>query len=744
MINGNNEWNFKESKLWYRNCPKEWSEGLPIGNGRLAAMILNYEEEDILCLNHEYLWTGINKNRENFFTEDAVKKVRDWLDTEEYEKATRYAWDHLGRDKAREEMRIDSYQPAGNLHIKLNKTTLNKRSLDIYNGVAECERECGNQTIKSEFLAHSKNNNILCRLSGKISCGIFFERENDDRITEEIQYHNNQILYSGKFIGGVGFKVLVSVFTDGKPTAQNDKILINDANELIIAINISTDIEGRDDEINKYNFNYNHSWDMIKKAHTKLFSSYMDRLSLNIMSGDNYDMLPTDERLNNFKNGGDDENLFVLYMNYGRYLLLSSSLCGSLPANLQGKWNNKLNPEWASDYHFDINLQMNYWIAENGNLGECTDALFNYIELFYDSGKILAEKTYNCRGITFPLSSDCWGNATFESYRWDNWIGAAPWLAQHFYKHYKYTGDVEFLRERAYPFFRKITDFYEDYLIKDENGVYQITPSVSPENSFLSNKDIPMSLCISCAMDVQLAYDCFSYAIESANILKTDTDMIDKWKEIRDNLPDFKIGKDGRLLEWNTEMPEKDPGHRHLSHLYGVFPSNIFTSEKNINEFRAAKKSLDYRLSNFGGHTGWSRAWTANLYARMRESEKFYEHTRFLIDNFSTSSLLDLHPPKIFQIDGNLGGAEAILQSLIQSYKGKIYVLPALPKNWKTGVVRGIKTEGGHTVALKWENGKAKEFYIEFGYENETELVFNSGTKSKIKKSEGEIQYMVF
>ena len=281
-------------------------------------------------------------------------------------------------------------------------------------------------------------------------------------------------------------------------------------------------------------------------------------------------------------------------------------------------------------------------------------------------------------------------------------------------------------------------------MIKDENGVYQITPSVSPENSFLSNKDIPMSLCISCAMDVQLAYDCFSYAIESANILKTDTDMIDKWKEIRDNLPDFKIGKDGRLLEWSTEMPEKDPGHRHLSHLYGVFPSNIFTNEKNINEFRAAKKSLDYRLSNFGGHTGWSRAWTANLYARMRESEKFYEHTRFLIDNFSTSSLLDLHPPKIFQIDGNLGGAEAILQSLIQSYKGKIYVLPALPKNWKTGVVRGIKTEGGHTVALKWENGKAKEFYIEFGYENETELVFNSGTKSKIKKSEGEIQYMVF
>lgn len=735
-----------ENKLWYTGAANNWSEGLPIGNGRLAAMVLNYDSEDVLALNHEFLWTGFNRERKIYYTPDALEKVREMLEREEYEKANCYANDFLGRDgdKSKFLNRLDSFQPAGNLHIEFNDAHLNKRILDIENGVAKSQRESGGGIVRSSVLAHCKLNNILCRWTDVSDAKIFFEREKDERLLSNTEISEREIRYNAEFISGMSYSVNVRIYTDGEAVYTDRFIRVKKASYLVAVINIGTDVVGIEKELDLYkipkhiDFKSADDWNELCGEHTDLFSSYMQRVCLKI-DADEF-VGPTDKRLAAFKNGSADENLFALYLNYGRYLLLSSSICGCLPANLQGKWNGDIEPAWHSDYHFDINIQMNYWLAENGNLGETTNAMFDYIDLFKESGEAAAKCVYGCRGILLPLSSDCWGISSQESYGWDIWIGAAAWIAQHYYKHYEYTGDKDFLKNRAYPYLKSVIEFYEDYLIRDENGVYQIIPSVSPENSFLKNKDINISLGISSAMDIQLAYDCFTYIIDSAKILGVDSEKIEYWRNIRDNLPEFKIGSDGRLLEWNKGFSEREPGHRHFSHLYGVFPSNLFTPEKNCKQYNAAKKSLDFRLSHFGGHTGWSRAWCACLYARFGKGSEFYKHMRYLIDNYSTPSLLDLHPPGIFQIDGNLGGAEAIIQALVQCKDGKIYLLPALPENWQNGEISGVKTIGGHTLSIEWKDGCISRINIEFGYENEVVFKFNDGYELKMTSESNAIK----
>lgn len=788
--------------LWYKNAPQTWDEGLPIGNGRLAAMVLNYDNKDVLTLNHEFLWTGTGRKREMYTTKGALKKTRQLLAEEKYEEATLYAQDYLGRDgdKSKFINRIDSFQPAGSLNVCFGENDPNslndsngsdnldnngntqneefklcKRVLNIKNGVAFSERAISRafvdkndrtQKMHGTYIAHSVCENIFARWDNVGCCEVSFTREDDSRIESKTEIIKNRIKYKAKFIDGISFEVDIRLFTDGMLLPSEDRIGVKAASYLIAAVNIATDVFDMEKELKEYdpcNFLADKTdkteidkdiWKKTYDSHTEKFYSYMDRVSLSINIDDDskkaenkefntFADMTTAERLEAFRNGSEDENIFSLYLDYGRYLLISSSVCGHLPANLQGKWNNDLDPAWQSDYHFDINLQMCYWLAENGNLTETTSALFDFIDLFEESGRYAAKKIYGCRGILLPLSSDCWGISTPESYRWDIWIGAAPWIAQHYYKHYKYTGDKEFLAERAYPYFKAVAEFYEDYLVKDSNGVYQILPSVSPENTFLENPDIHISLGVSSAMDVQLAYDCLTYAAEAAGDLQIDEGPAKHWLELRDKLPDFKIGSDGRLLEWNMEMYEKEPGHRHLSHLYGVFPSDLFTPERNKEQFEAAKKSLKFRLSHLGGHTGWSRAWVACLYARMGNGEEFYKHTRYLIDNFSTVSLLDLHPPRIFQIDGNLGGAEAIIQALVHCRDGKICVLPALPERWQSGEIKGIKTVGGHTVSFKWNNGMVKSLKIDFGFEDYAVLDINGGS-FKLCKANGLKQKLSF
>ncbi|HHY83264.1 MAG TPA: alpha-L-fucosidase [Clostridiales bacterium] len=725
-----------ENKLWYNSIPKEWMEGLPIGNGRLAAMIWGNEDTDQISLNHEWLWRGENRTRDNEQVSDHLQEVRDCLKRGDFFRATSLANAYFGGLGGISGLphRTDPYQPAGDLKFILKDCTrFCRRELDIVECTASVERLTAASPVTSVFIAHPKYNLIICRWnssSGKFSGKFQYSRVYDAKANESCHYSDSGISYSCTFQNGISFKTVVTIKTDGIAKAETDGVSIENAASITAFINIAASVRGIQEELAMYPVP-DLEWDDLLASHKEAFARLLGRLSLNLSLPES--TLPTDERIFQVRTGAEDPGLLLLYFNFGRYLLASSSICGELPANLQGKWNDRIDPPWECDYHLNINLQMNYWMAEAANMHECAEALIKYIERFVPHARKAAHDLYGCRGIWLPHSTDAWGRATPEGYGWAVWVGAAPWIAQHFWNHYEYSGNIDFLKNRAYPFFKEVALFFEDYLVEDETGIYQIMPSQSPENRFAGTGYWPVSIGISAAMDVQLVFDALGYAIKSAEILGVDAEAREKWKSIIEHLPPFKIGSDGRLLEWDIERHEAEPGHRHLSHLYGLFPSDIFNPIDRPAQYEAAIKSLQFRLSQGGGHTGWSRAWVACLFARIGQGDELWKHLYALLTDFATVSLLDLHPPRIFQIDGNLGAVEAILQALVQCWGGKVHLLRALPTAWPKGSIKGIKTKGGHTLDLSWSDGKLDKIDIVIGY---SERIVLSGLAGKVQLAE--------
>jgi alpha-L-fucosidase 2 len=452
--------------------------------------------------------------------------------------------------------------------------------------------------------------------------------------------------------------------------------------------------------------------------------------------------LPTNERLEILREGHDDEGLLALYFNFGRYLLISSSRSGGLPANLQGVWNEELSPPWESDFHHDINLQMNYWPAEPCSLSECSEPLFDHCERFVPHARKVAKDLYNCRGVVFPLQTDAWGRATPESRGWDVWTGAAAWLAQHYWWRFEYSLDREFLRSRAYPFFKEVASFYEDYLVRDpRSGKLVPVPSQSPENEFVGGTK-PVSLCIAATMDIELIHDLLSHAIESSRVLNVDAEKREVWERILAELPTLQVGKHGQLQEWLEDYEEAEPGHRHISHLFALYPGDRLTPENEPELTHAARVSLERRLSHKGGHTGWSRSWTVCCWARLREGDLAREHLIRLVADFATDTLLDLHPPRIFQIEGNLGGAAGVCEMLLQSHKGTIRLLPALPKSWSKGRICGLRARGGFNVDIEWSGGRAVSAAIHSIAGQKCRLVCTDAAKAEIAEDGKKISFV--
>lgn len=415
--------------------------------------------------------------------------------------------------------------------------------------------------------------------------------------------------------------------------------------------------------------------------------------------------LPTDERLQRLKNGEEDLGLIALYFHYGRYLLITSSMPGSEAANLQGIWNEEVRPPWNCDYTVNINTQMNYWPAEVCNLSECHEPLMNMINELSISGKKTAKESFDCEGWTANHNVDIWrySDTVVDSCEWGYWPMGGPWLCQHIWEHYDFTRDKKFLAE-YYPVLKGAAKFLLSWWKEEGDGSLNTYPSTSPENNFLDNLGRRCAASKSTTMDVAVSRDLFTNVIKASEELELDQDFRNKMKIVLEKLPKYKVNKFGGLQEWCKDFDEYEPGHRHISHLFGLYPGKDINEYENSSLLEACSKTLSRRLKEGGGHTGWSCAWIINFYARLKDGDKAYNYVKTLLTKLTYPNLFCVHPP--FQIDGNFGGTAGIAEMLIQSHTDYIEILPSIPKEWTSGEVKGLKSRGGFIIDIKWKDSK--------------------------------------
>ncbi len=700
--------------LKYNKPPDKWIEGLPIGNGRLGAMICGSPLNERLALNHEWLYKGLYRDRKIIPPpESALQEVRALIKRGNYEEATKKANEYFaptgGTLATQSRQRVDPFQPAGDLYIaeRIEESDIGnyERSLNLSTASAWIRFEANGCLFTRKIFAFYPAGEIALELNT-------IGREQDFEISLHRIFDSDcQILYSSRSTGGnttditmegvfktgVIFTVSARVLTKGHVTAKADRVSIKGGNSTLLLVDIDTNTNENKIKKEASLSAYPHSFESMSYKHEKNWKAVFECCGFELKSDCATE--DTENRLEKFKKG-EDNSLPALYFNYGRYLMLSSA--GDLPPNLQGIWNEKLDPPWDADFHTDINLQMNYWLAEPSGMVLQIDALLRFVERLIPSAKIAAQELYGCRGVWYPIQTDAWSISTPEAHGWAVWVGAAAWLALHFWQRYLYSLDKQFLRTRAYPFFKLCAEFFEDYLIDDGQHVL-ILPSQSPENAF-EGGGVPVSICYNCASDIELCALALTIASESADILGVDSERSALWKSLKTRLPELKIGPKGEIMEFPEAFIETEPGHRHLSHLLAIYPAKMI-KENTDKLFKAAKRSLDIRMEHGGGQSGWSRAWASCLYATFRNSAKAYASLKTLICDYSTITLLDLHPPGIFQIDGNFGGAATIFEMLLQQrFDGVFVLLPALPKEWASGKIWGVHAPGRFILNFEWKD----------------------------------------
>ena len=757
----------QKSMLWYTSPAEKWEEALPIGNGRLGAMVFGKTTNDRIQLNEDSLWPGGPDDWElaEGRPED-LAQIRKYLIDGDHHKA-----DSLLVLKFSRKGLTRSHQTLGDLWLDFDwkEITEYRRSLDLERAVTEVSFLSEGHQVRQQVFASAPDQAILIQLTtdhpdgfnGKIRLNRPADQNIPTAVTKAL--HPQLLEMSGMvtqrggqidskpfpITEGVKFRTLLSAQSpDGKIADRVDGLEITGAKILYLKLVTSTSFyhehfeKVAEEQLEKISFK---SWGELTSAHEREYQSWFNRMSLTL-GAENQDIIPTDQRIARVKNGQVDLHLEKLLFDFGRYLLISSSRPGTNPANLQGLWNQHIAAPWNADYHLNINLQMNYWPAEVTGLSELHLPLFDFVDGLIENGKKAASTNFNLRGAMLPHTTDIWKIPFLQAATayWGSWVGAGAWLGRHYWEHYLYTGDEQFLRERAFPAFEQIAQFYSDWLMTDpRDGKLVSAPSTSPENQFINEKGIKAASTLGAAMDQQLIEDIFSIYRQSAEILKVKTALLSTIETQLEGLrPGVQLGPDGRILEWDRPYEEPEKGHRHMSHLYAFHPGNTITLSQTPAYFDAVKKTLQYRLDHGGAGTGWSRAWLINFSARLMDGQMTHDHIQKLISQSLYPNLFDAHPP--FQIDGNFGYTAGVAEMLLQSHEeGIIRILPALPKAWTSGKVAGLKARGGFTLDFTWENGQIKTLKI-LSNLGKKAVILADGSEIELFLKKGESMEMEF